>query len=210
VLFVEREEYGQRVRKDIYVNTGRVTHITATEPHERLGEMLIQAGVLTRQGLNLALKHMVKYQGQLGDSLVSLKLVEPTVVYQALCNQGRDRIVALCGWASGTARFFAGASAPEVAFPLDLDLHLCLVNAVHQIGMTLPDAARLLPGPECPAARSSSSSLPLLNLVPSIARKRLNLATAVEELSLLSGRGVTTSPATYLIVAHTLGWVDFV
>jgi hypothetical protein len=27
---------------------------------------------------------------------------------------------------------------------------------------------------------------------------------------LLSGRGVTTSPATYLIVAHTLGWVDFV
>lgn len=210
VLFVEREEYGQRVRKDIYVNGGRISHITANEPHERLGELLIQSGVLTRQGLNLALKHMVKNQGQLGDSLVALKLVEPTVAYQALCNQGRDRVVALCSWASGTARFFKNASAPEVAFPLDLDLHLCLVNAVHQIGMELPDAARLLPGPECPASRASSSSLPLLNLVPSIARKRLSLATAVEELSLLSGRGVTTSPATYLIVAHTLGWVDFV
>jgi serine/threonine protein kinase len=210
VLFVERDEYGQRVRKDVYVNAGRVSHITAAEPHERLGELLIQAGNLTRQGLNLALKHMVKHQGQLGESLVALKLIEPTVVYQALCNQGRDRIVALCGWSAGTARFFTGASAPEVAFPLDLDLHLCLVNAVHHGGMTLPDAARLLPGPDCPASRCNSSSLPLLNLVPSIARKRLNLATAVEELSLLSGRGVTTSPATYLIVAHTLGWVDFV
>lgn len=209
VLFVEREELGQRVRKDIYVDAGRVTHITASEPHERLGELLIQAGVLTRQGLNHALKHMVRCQGQLGDSLVALKLVEPTVVYQALCNQGRDRIVALCGWSSGTARFFTGASAPEISFPLDLDLHLCLVNAVHLNALALPPAARLLPGPDCPAPRSSPSSLPLLNLVPSIARKRLNLATAVEELSLLSGRGVTTSPATYLIVAHTLGWVEF-
>lgn len=209
VLFVEREEFGQRVRKDIYVDAGKITHITASEPHERLGELLIQAGVLTRQGLNHALKHMMKTQGQLGDSLVALKLVEPTVVYQALCNQGRDRIVTLCGWTSGTARFFSGACAPEISFPLELDLHLCLVNAVHLNGISLPNATRLLPGPDCPASRSSPSALPLLNLVPSIARKRLNLSTAVEELSLLSGRGVTTSPATYLIVAHTLGWVEF-
>lgn len=213
LLLVEREERDQSHahRKDIYVHEGRVTHVSSLEPNDRLGESLVAARVLTRQELSTALRHMVRSQGQLGESLVALKLVDPVVVYQALCSQGRDRIVGLCSWTSGTARFFGGVSRPDVAFPLDVDLHLCLVQAVDAARYGLPDVQRrLVPLPACPAPRSSPSSLPLLNLVPSIARKRVTIGTAVEELSLLSARGVTTSPITYLLAAQLLGWVDFV
>lgn len=211
LLVVEHEGGGQSQRKDIYVHDGRVTHVSSLEPNDRLGESLIAAQVLTRQELSAAVRHMVRSQGQLGESLVALKLVDPVVVYQALCSQGRDRIIALCSWKSGTARFFSGVTRPEVAFPLDVDLHLCLVQAVEAARYAIPDAQRrLVPLAGCPAPRSSPSSLPLLNLVPSIARKRVTIGTALEELSMLSARGVTTSPITYLLAAHLLGWVDFV
>ncbi len=211
LLLVEREHSGRTQRKDIYVDLGRVTHVSSPEPNDRLGESLIAAEVLTRQELSAALKHMVRTQGQLGESLVALKLVDPVVVYQALCSQGRDRIVDACAWTSGTARFFSGVTRPQVAFPLDVDLHLCLVQAVDAAQRSLPDAQRrLVPLAGCPAPRSTPSTLQLLNLVPSIARKRVTVGTAVEELSMLSARGVTTSPVTYLLAAHLLGWIDFV
>jgi serine/threonine protein kinase len=210
LLVVGRPVDGHTDRKDIYVQEGRVTHISSTEPNDRLGESLIQAGVLTRRELSLALRHMVRTQGQLGESLVALQLVDPVVVYQALCSQGRDRIVRLCTWSTGTARFFSGVARPEVAFPLDVDLHLCLVEAVDAVAHAVPDPqSRIVPLPACPPPRSTPTALPLLNLVPSIARKRVTVSTAIEELTHLSARGVTTNPATYLLVAHTLGWIDF-
>ncbi len=210
LLLVERAQNEHRDRKDIYVQEGRVTHFSSTEPNDRLGESLIQSDVLTRQGLSAALRHMVRTQGQLGESLVALRLVDPVVVYQALCSQGRDRVVALCTWTYGTARFFSGVARPEVTFPLDVDLHLCLVQAVDSVTHALPHAqSRIVPLSACPPPRSTPSRLPLLNLVPGIARKRVTVSTAIGELSQLSARGVTTSPATYLLVAHTLGWIDF-
>lgn len=210
LLVVGRPVEGHTDRKDIYVQDGRVTHISSTEPNDRLGESLIQSGMLTRRELSLALRHMVRTQGQLGESLVALQLVDPVVVYQALCSQGRDRIVRLCTWSTGTARFFSGVARPEVAFPLDVDLHLCLVEAVDAVAHAVPDPqSRIVPLPACPQPRSTPTALPLLNLVPSIARKRVTVSTAIEELTHLSARGVTTNPATYLLVAHTLGWIDF-
>lgn len=211
LLLVERSGPRHESRKDIYVHEGRVTHVSSTESSDRLGESLVQADVLSRQELSTALRHMVRTQGQLGESLVALKLVDPVVVYQALCSQGRDRIVSLCTWTSGTARFFSGVSRPDVSFPLDVDLHLCLVQAVDAAQLAVPDGQRrIVPLDGCPPPRTAPSSLPLLNLVPSIARKRVTVGTAVEELSMLSARGVTTSPVTYLLAAQLLGWVDFV
>lgn len=213
LLMVERESHGQTQRKDVYVHEGRVTYVASFEPNDndRLGESLINAGVLTRKELSAALRHMVHTHGQLGESLVALQLVEPVVVYQALCSQGRERVVAVCGWQSGLARFFRGVPRPEVAFPLDVDLHACLVQALDATRRPLPDLQRrIVPLAACPPPRSTPSTLPLLNLVPSIARKRITVGTAMEELSLLSARGVTTSPSTYILTARLLGWVDFV
>lgn len=210
LLLVERNVDEQVERKELYLHAGRVTHISSTEPYDRLGESLIAARVLTRQGLSAALRHMVRTQGQLGESLVALRLVDPVVVYQALCTQGRERVVSLCQWTRGSARFFSGVSRPEVAFPVDIDLHLCLVQAVEAANHAPPaPGCRVVPLADCPPPRSTPTSLPLLNLVPSIARKRVTVGTAFEELSLLSARGVTTNPTTYLLVAHTLGWIDF-
>jgi hypothetical protein len=210
LLLVERGSEEQVERKELYLHDGRVTHISSTEPYDRLGESLVAAHVLSRQDLSVALRHMVRTQGQLGESLVALRLVDPVVVYQALCSQGRERVITSCTWSNGSARFFSGVSRPDVAFPLDIDLHLCLVQAIDAAHHAQPDPGRrVVPLADCPPPRSTPTGLPLLNLVPSIARKRITVGTAFEELSLLSARGVTTSPATYLLAAHTLGWIDF-
>src|SRR5690606_14777848 len=210
MLFVQQPTRDGLERKDLYLAAGRLTHVASSDRDERLGHALVHSGIVTKAQLSKARLHMAHSQGQLGESLISLKLVDPVAVFTTLRNQPRSCVVSLCGWTSGTVTFFSQVEPEQLLFPLDLDLHVCLLAATSQLSVALPrSTTRLTPGPECPPPGRNQSTVPLLNVVPSIARKRVTLATAMEELSLLSGRGVTTPPSSYLHVARALRWVEF-
>jgi len=53
----------------------------------RLGDMLIQSGTLTKQQLEVALKHQKKMDIRLGDALVELNFISEHVMKQTLCTQ---------------------------------------------------------------------------------------------------------------------------
>ncbi|MEA1901075.1 MAG: GspE/PulE family protein, partial [Thermodesulfobacteriota bacterium] len=53
----------------------------------RLGDLLIQSGVLTEQRLEVALKHQKKMGARLGDALVELNFITEQVMKQTLCTQ---------------------------------------------------------------------------------------------------------------------------
>jgi hypothetical protein len=58
----------------------------------------------------------------MGDTLISLGLVDAVDVFRAIREQGRDRVSDLFLWRQGKVAFYAGAQERHVEFPLDLDL----------------------------------------------------------------------------------------
>jgi serine/threonine-protein kinase len=121
-LFVVRGMNGRGVRKEIYLENGRLHHVVSSERNELLGEYLVRRGSLSRSDLDRALAELDKHQGRLGDTLIALELVNGVDLFRAIRDQGRDRVAALCAWKDGLATFYRGTHPARVDFPLDLDL----------------------------------------------------------------------------------------
>ncbi len=122
VLFAERADGDDHARKELYFLRGRLHHVASSNASELLGEYLVRRGKLTREELDMALAVLPRNQGKMGDTLISLGLVSPVDVFQAIRDQGRDRVADVFMWKNGTAAFYRNQTAQHVEFPLDLDL----------------------------------------------------------------------------------------
>jgi len=128
VLFAERSDSGT-TRKELYFLTGRLHHVASSNASELLGEYLVRRRKLAREELDLALAILPRYGGRMGDTLISLGLVDPVEIFRAIREQGRDRVSDLFTWKSGSVSFYRDRNANHVEFPLDLDLpHLMLAG----------------------------------------------------------------------------------
>jgi serine/threonine-protein kinase len=123
-LFAERaaDELGEARRKDLYFHNGRLHHVASSNASELLGEYLVRRGKLARDELDMALAVLPRYGGRMGDTLISLGLVDAVDVFRAIREQGRDRVSDLFLWKRGKVAFYRGAQEKHVEFPLDLDL----------------------------------------------------------------------------------------
>lgn len=122
VLFAERSQGDDRTRKELYFVRGRLHHVASSHASELFGEYLVRRGKLNREELDMALAVLPRNQGRMGDTLISLGLVSSIDIFQAIREQGRDRVADLFMWKNGTASFYRGQQAQHVEFPLDLDL----------------------------------------------------------------------------------------
>jgi serine/threonine protein kinase len=123
-LFAEHaaDERGEAGRKDLYFQEGRLHHVASSNASELLGEYLVRRGKLAREELDMALAVLPRYGGRMGDTLISLGLVDPVDVFRAIREQGRDRVSDLFLWKRGKVAFYRGAQERRVEFPLKLDL----------------------------------------------------------------------------------------
>ncbi|CAN5787938.1 hypothetical protein BH09MYX1_BH09MYX1_47490 [soil metagenome] len=124
VLIADREGMGSERggRKELYVAASKLHHVASTNASELLGEYLVRRGKLSRSELDMALAVLPRNQGRMGDTLISLGLVSSVDVFQAIREQGRDRVADLFMWKQGRASFYRGQRAAHVEFPLDIDL----------------------------------------------------------------------------------------
>ncbi|HZU84705.1 MAG TPA: serine/threonine-protein kinase [Polyangiaceae bacterium] len=113
---------GDAGRKELYFVRGKLHHVASNDASELLGEYLVRRGMISRDELDFALAVLPRYGGRMGDTLISLGLAASLDIFQAIRDQGRDRILPLFQWRSGRVIFFAGHTAPHVEFPLDLDV----------------------------------------------------------------------------------------
>jgi eukaryotic-like serine/threonine-protein kinase len=132
VLFAEREKKDDQEghKKELYFLSGRLHHVASDNASELLGEYLVRRGKLAREELDLALAVLPRYEGRMGDTLISLGLVGPVDIFRAIREQGRDRVADVFSWKQGVVSFYRGQQAPHVEFPLDLDLPTLLVAGV--------------------------------------------------------------------------------
>jgi serine/threonine-protein kinase len=123
-LFAEHaaDERGEAGRKELYFQAGRLHNVASSNASELLGEYLVRRSKLAREELDMALAVLPRYGGRMGDTLISLGLVDAVDVFRAIREQGRDRVSDLFLWRQGKVAFYAGAQERHVEFPLDLDL----------------------------------------------------------------------------------------
>jgi serine/threonine protein kinase len=141
VLFAERAggAEGASTRKELYFLSGRLHHVASSNASELLGEYLVRRRKLAREELDLALAILPRYNGRMGDTLISLGLVDPVEIFRAIREQGRDRVADLFTWKSGRVSFYRDRSATHVEFPLDLDLpHLMLAGLEAELPADAP------------------------------------------------------------------------
>ncbi len=138
VLFVEREAplddpggaTGRQDRKELYFVDGKLKHVASSNASELLGEYLVRRGMIQRDELDLALAVLPRYSGRMGDTLIAMGLVGPVDIFRAIREQGRDRVADLFLWRSGRMNFYRGQTAPNVEFPLELDLPALMLAGI--------------------------------------------------------------------------------
>ncbi|MEM7608664.1 MAG: protein kinase, partial [Myxococcota bacterium] len=109
-------------RKEVYVQSGVPEFVGSNLAGEMLGEFLVARGVINRGELDMALAVLPRFDGRLGDTLVSLGLVQPVHLFQHIAAQVREKILDLFTWSAGSAEFYRGVPSPPSRFPLAIDV----------------------------------------------------------------------------------------
>lgn len=220
-LFVERVKgMASSIRKELYLNAGRLLHVASSDREELLGEYLVRRGRLTREQLETALGSLQRFGGRLGDTLIGLQLVSAVDVFRAIRDQGRDRVAALSTWDEGLVTFYRGTAPSRVEFPLDLDMASplmagAILRSKGEPRSLLPDGDGLVvPGPRYEAAklpRERGSAPASLQFVVTFLSERPTVDDALRRLCDYrpgrESRAVSAKEAAAaLLVAELLGW----
>ncbi len=95
------------VEKSVHVKNGQIIYASSTDGNDRLGEMLVKAGLLTRENLEVALQLFRKQAGikKIGAILVENGFVTPKDLFAGLKTQVKTIIYSLFLWDDAEYRF---------------------------------------------------------------------------------------------------------
>ncbi len=110
----DRQQFGS-----IYFEDGWITYATIVNRRDRIGDILLNTGAITREQLDqaLALQHGARGR-RLGEILVSLGALAPEELKRVVRFQIDEAVYALFSWTTGTFTFDAGVR-PEMEGELD-------------------------------------------------------------------------------------------
>lgn len=221
-LFVLRKGADRAQRKEIYLRGGRLLHVASSAREELLGEYLVRRGALSRNDLEQALRLLKNFGGRLGDTLISLQLVDAHDLFRAIRDQGRDRVATMCSWDAGDVAFYRGTTPGHVEFKLDLDLASPIMAGAILLGQGEPAtllpalSTRIAPGPRIQATldrRERGTAPSSMQRVPELSKGNPTLAQAISALTQPDVDGARVigrkEACAALIAAKTVGWIQF-
>ncbi len=117
------------IEKCVYFKSGQIIFATSTDGQDRLGEMLVKAGFLTRENLETALTLYRKNAGlkKIGAILVENGFVYPKDLFAGLKTQVKDIIYSLFLW-DDAEYHFDEQLAPDI-----IQLHINLQELIKDI-----------------------------------------------------------------------------
>jgi eukaryotic-like serine/threonine-protein kinase len=205
-LFAERatDEHGEGGRKDLYFHGGRLHHVASSNASELLGEYLVRRGKLAREELDMALAVLPRYGGRMGDTLISLGLVDAVDVFRAIREQGRDRVGDLFLWKRGKVAFYKGAEERHVEFPLDLDLPTLMLAGLEVASPNDAPLDALFPRLEHPIGAAEPPAGLDGVVWPKVVQKSLEACSPPRRLRDVMGAAVRASQASAADVARAI------
>ena len=117
-------------KKKIYVVEGVPELVVSTSSRELFGEHLVARGAVLRMEVEMALAMLPRFNGHLGDALVSLGVLRPIELVRAIQSQMLDRTTEIFTWAKGDLAFVRGARSHEETFPFAIDPFDLVVRGV--------------------------------------------------------------------------------
>lgn len=131
VLFAQGSDDAPHTeRKELYFLSGKLHHVASSNALEMFGHYLVRAGKLTADELEMALNVLPRYGGRMGDTLIALGFMDAVAIFRAIRDQGRDKVADIFKWESGTLSFYRNETAPQVEFPLELELPALILAAL--------------------------------------------------------------------------------
>jgi hypothetical protein len=121
------------VEKRIHFKNGQIIFASSTEGNDRLGEMLVKAGLLSRESLEAALKLFHKNAGfkKIGAILVENGFVSPRDLFAGLKTQVKDIIYSLFLWDDAEYRFEKGL--PPDVIQLQINMPELITEIIERI-----------------------------------------------------------------------------
>jgi len=113
---------------------------------ERLGAMLVRAGLITRAGLDAALAAQARTLRRLGDVLVEMKLVSKQELKEMTALQTTETVYRLFRWKSGTYEFEPGAVDWDPSTVTPLRAESVLMEGFRQVDEWPMVRRRISPG----------------------------------------------------------------
>ena len=119
--------------KCIHVKDGQIVFASSTDPRDRLGEILVKSGRVTREDLDHALRLYTKNAGlkKLGAILVENGLVPPKELFSGLKIQVKDIIFSLFLWPEGDYQF--DQRLPSDIIQLQINFHELISEIIERI-----------------------------------------------------------------------------
>jgi hypothetical protein len=96
------------IHKSLYFVDGQPRIVHSNVGSERLGEFLVNHGVLSQGELAMALSVSPQFGGRFGDVLVSLGLLDAAATARALGEQLRCKVLDVCTWEKGEYAWYNG------------------------------------------------------------------------------------------------------
>lgn len=101
------------LEKRVFFVDGEPRCVTGSHRNELLGYRLLSRGIVDEGALRAALETRARSAMHLGEILVALGVMPPTVLLRELVEQLEDRFAELLGWRNGTLYFFEGIRSGE-------------------------------------------------------------------------------------------------
>ena len=100
----------ESIIKVIYFRDGEIAFASSNQPSDRLGEVLIKRGQLSREQLDMAMSKL-EANVSLGKMLVELGYLSPKELLEGAKTQVEEILFSLNTWKDGTYEFIEGTTA---------------------------------------------------------------------------------------------------
>ncbi len=121
------------VEKSVFLKNGDIVFATSTDGNDRLGEMLVRTGLLSRQNLETALKVYRENAGikKIGAILVEKGFISPRDMFAGLKSQVKDILTSLFLW--DDAEYRIEARLPPDVIQLQFNLPDLIAEIIERI-----------------------------------------------------------------------------
>lgn len=128
---LELERPGERA--ELFIERGRPVFARTDGQTVRAGQVLVHRGIVTPEALELALSMQQERPGQrLGEMLLDSGLVTPTQLADAVRDVLRRIVYRVLLWRDGRFRFYPGERAEGEDIQIDLDLDRMILEGLRQ------------------------------------------------------------------------------
>ena len=121
-----------RIRKSLHIKNGNIIFAGSNLPEERLGDLLLLWGIITRDQFNqsVAMLSTKKRQGRI---LVEMGAITPKHLWEGVQNQIRHIVYSLFNWADGAFYFAEGDLPSHETITADVAITNLIVEGIRRI-----------------------------------------------------------------------------